>query len=654
MNDGSPAGSSRRDVLSALAVALQRDSDFLSRHPTALFQSLWNHLRWQSAGFHRMLRDWHRHVAVSRPGEWWLRSLEPPPAGYDQRQKLVLRGHAGERICLAFSPDARWLATGCIEYGSGDPESRDVSARIWDLENGTPIAQYDGHTYGVWAIAFSPDGTLVATLGIGNDRTLHVWRAQTAERLLTLRCSDRDGFQRCAFSSDSSWVGGVSYNAIYLSSIHAESRGRRSEAKLDYEATTLEGAVRWSDLSERDLLARLLGKPLLVSAGAATMALEIPERGSQGAAPEWIRIIGYADAKRVTVDAGVQIQSESIPGRRLLRFRRVLGALYWCRQALHLPASHTPRRASSVGHQPYDVRIEGEVVIITPRAEGGTPVRLRGHQAAVREYALSSSGSLLATSSTDGSVIVWNLRSDQSSNGDLILGGVGPECHVTVSNLDRTYRPVVRGNEWLQLLDPSGQLICEIPPPQLFITGSADRIPSRAITAVALTMDDSKLAFAQYSRGIVVWDLARHPPEYCRSVLPDHIRMEMSGSEVALPEELSFSADGRRLAGARRRPNAAHVWDVATGRCLRRRTAYIDPVVAGATPTEFPFQLTLNRLEIVAEARDSENPVAVAWLPFAESVRADPESHEWLVGEGNSRRRFALVQFGSPDSSLGE
>ena len=54
---------------------------------------------------------------------------------------------------LAFSPDRTKLLTG----------SEDKTAALWDVESGRLVTVYRGHPATVNLVAFSPDGTRVAT-----------------------------------------------------------------------------------------------------------------------------------------------------------------------------------------------------------------------------------------------------------------------------------------------------------------------------------------------------------------------------------------------------------------------------------------------------------------------------------------------------------
>lgn len=61
----------------------------------------------------------------------------------------MLRGHTDSVNDVAFSSDGTLIATG----------SSDGTARLWDSATGKEVRQLLGHTGAVYAVAFSPDGT---------------------------------------------------------------------------------------------------------------------------------------------------------------------------------------------------------------------------------------------------------------------------------------------------------------------------------------------------------------------------------------------------------------------------------------------------------------------------------------------------------------
>lgn len=80
----------------------------------------------------------------------------------------ALTGHAGDVYAVAFSPDGALLATvGCVAVPGGGG-----TVRLWDPAVGTCLLT--GPSSHVYGAAFSPDGVLLATASW--DNTARLWR----------------------------------------------------------------------------------------------------------------------------------------------------------------------------------------------------------------------------------------------------------------------------------------------------------------------------------------------------------------------------------------------------------------------------------------------------------------------------------------------
>ncbi len=122
----------------------------------------------------------------------------------------ILEGHTGDVYAVAFSPDGSTLAS----------RSQDNTIRLWDVATGAHKHTLEGHTDNVTAIAFSPDGSILASGS--QDSTIRLWDASTGEHKHTLE-GHTEAIYAIAFSPDGSILAsGGDDNTILLWDVSTE------------------------------------------------------------------------------------------------------------------------------------------------------------------------------------------------------------------------------------------------------------------------------------------------------------------------------------------------------------------------------------------------------------------------------------------------
>ena len=105
----------------------------------------------------------------------------------------VLTGHHDALYGIAFSPDGSQLATA----------GYDRIIKIWNTASGEILRTLKGHNGAVFGIAFSPDGSVLASAG--GDSSVKLWNSENGQRLDTFGQPSGEQFLT-AFTPDSRFI----------------------------------------------------------------------------------------------------------------------------------------------------------------------------------------------------------------------------------------------------------------------------------------------------------------------------------------------------------------------------------------------------------------------------------------------------------------
>ncbi len=154
-------------------------------------------------------QSWPRGMVFSPDGQtlvtsgyddcliWWPVEAEKP----EPLNKVA--AHKGWIRCLAISPDGKLLASG----------GNDKTVKLWNMSDGTEVAQLAGHERDVYSCCFHPDGTQLLTGDLMGK--IHQWNLADHSLVRTFDASslhsynggqqvDYGGVRSLAFSPDQS------------------------------------------------------------------------------------------------------------------------------------------------------------------------------------------------------------------------------------------------------------------------------------------------------------------------------------------------------------------------------------------------------------------------------------------------------------------
>ncbi|PSB22637.1 hypothetical protein C7B76_03065 [filamentous cyanobacterium CCP2] len=411
-------------------------------------------------------------------------------------------------FCVAFSPDGTYLATGDAEGG----------LRLWQVEDGKLLMDFEGHIGWVWSIAFSADGQRLASCS--SDKTIRIWEVATGQCLHTLR-GHQSSVWAVAFSADGQLLA---------------SGGDEPTVRL-WNAHTGECLKTLSGHTGRILTVQFGGTSQLLASGSDDQTIKLWNTETKEcvhtltghtnriwsvcfSSDHQTLISGSADStiKRWNISTGECIDTFSEHSDRV--------------RSVMLSADGKTLCSGSDDH----------TVRIWNSDTGECSSVLRGHINSVFSVTLNSNDRIIASGSADQTVRFWN-------------AGTGA-CLKTLKGYTNSIFSI--------MVSPDGQTIASGSTDQTIRlwnmnTGQCDRVlqgHTGWVTSVAFHPQGNLLASSSADQTVRIWSTRSG---HCLNVLRGHAKWVQA---------VRFSFDGELLASSGD-DRTIRLWSVETGKCLK-------------------------------------------------------------------------------------
>lgn len=415
------------------------------------------------------------------------------------RRELV--GHLGNVTAVAWSPDGTRIASA---------GTHDGAVRLWDARTGECVRLLEPHPNGATAVAWSPDGRHLASAG--GDRHVRIWDARTGALLHDI--GGEVQLSSLAWSLDGTRLAATGEGAgvprVWDARTWAEPAALRDAGEGH------DRAVAWSPDGTR-----------LAAVGKSGLALWDPRDGAEVATPRPVNgdLYGVAyspDGRHLgTAGAGGAWVWDAATGREAVVLR---GRFEWA-DALAWSADGT--RLATAGH----------AVEVWNAFDGRRESSLRGTGPRATAVSWSPDGARLAAAYHDDRPLIW----------DAVAGDDPPEADGGPDSWNVAYLAY----------SPDGRRIAAACKDGTARVWDARTVTPRfsfrhddAVRGVAFSHEGTRLATACEDGFARVWELATGETVAV---------VGFPGTQI---RSVSWSPDGARLVTALD-GNAARVWDVA-------------------------------------------------------------------------------------------
>ncbi|MEM7124819.1 MAG: BTAD domain-containing putative transcriptional regulator [Chloroflexota bacterium] len=492
-----------------LIVAFSPDGTLVASGGEDQTLRLWDSSSGELLGIQKVHEDWVESLAFHPSGEmlassnrsdrgYYLWRIDPPksvnPLRNLEREGGVLHladrvvGHEQGIFSLAFSPDGALLASGSLDQTIG----------LWDVKSRQIVRTLHGHQDGIKSVAFTPDGKRLASGG--HDFTVRLWDVASGELEDVLRQHTHQIWAVAISGNGHRLASGGSDGIVCLWDITTGSQAQLYRT-LDGHVEPIYAMAMGAD-----------GQTLVTGESNGIVRIRTIERAS-----------GAVQAERILTKHSALVDDVAISpdGRCLVTASQDQTVRLWdIASGENIDTARVDQSEGiRVAFHPDSSLVAysaGDTIFLhdlTRYAERTAPPKLIGHTHFVRSLTFSPNGEILASCGLDHTVRLWDLSTR--------------ECLHVFDAVGRNY--------WSLAYSPNGD----------YLAGA-----SRS--------------------GIFMWDMRSSS----FSLLPYHAMAEIQSARVVV-----FNAAGTLLVSGGT-DRLVRVWDVETGAEVRRMAGHIADVTS--------------------------------------------------------------------------